>query len=141
MDEYSLQISSLNTRGLGNGEKRVAIFKWLKNITPGIHFLQETHSLEKYENKWESEWDGDIKFCHGEWNARGVAILINKNIDIKYLNVEKDTSGWFILVKCCINEKPFTLINVYCPTKDKEKEQLDFLKFVEEMIESYGVQR
>ena len=119
-------INSFNTRGLRSLEKRQKVFKWLNTSHLGITFLQETHSTLIDEQKWTREWGGEIYFAHGEFNAKGVAILIPKSIlpKFKYINGCKDNNGRFILINCVIESNEFTLIIIYCPTKDNQTSQI-----------------
>ena len=86
----SIRINSFNCRGLRNPTKRANIFTWLKQNYHGITFLQETHSAPTDLSKWQHEWGGKIYFSHGEFNSKGVAILIPKNLeeicDLNYKN-------------------------------------------------------
>jgi hypothetical protein len=55
-----LSIVSLNANGLGEAKKRQSLILWLKkyqNIETKILFLQETHTTEKIETRWENEWN------------------------------------------------------------------------------------
>ena len=66
---------------------------------------------------------------HREFNAKGVAILIPQIIEenFKLLKLHTDSVGRLILIKCEIDNNNYTIINVYCPTKDNPKGQNDFL--------------
>ena len=90
--------------------------------------------------KWEHEWGGRIFYSHGEFNARGTAILIPSTINenFEYINGHKDESGRLIIMNCKIEDCNFTLMNLYCPTKDNHKAQCEFLKSVINLIEDYG---
>ena len=96
-----IRINSFNCRGLRGDKKRLSIFHWIKESHNGITFLQETHSMISDEKSWEREWDGDIYFSHGGGNAKGVAILIPKQLNIKfeYVNGQRDKNGRIILLE------------------------------------------
>ena len=47
----SLNIFSLNARGLGDKKKRQAVFTWLNAKGPGVFLIQESHS--HYEKETE----------------------------------------------------------------------------------------
>ena len=128
----NLSINCFNCRGLRNDQKRQNIFSWLKSSHPGVTFLQETHSTFTDENKWEREWGGNIYYTHGEFNARGVAILVPKSIIDKFKNINgyKDNNGRFILMNCVIESKEFTFIDIFCPTKDNHNAQIVFLEVI-----------
>ena len=128
MSSNIVKINSYNCRGLRNNQKRISVFKWLNTTHPGITLLQECHSILSDEQKWENEWGGGIYFAHGEFNARGVAILIPKHLNelFVYKNGFKDNNGRFLLVNCEIEGNPFTIINIYSPTKDNLSGQIKF---------------
>ena len=135
-----ISVNCFNCRGLRNDQKRQNIFNWLKTSHPGVTFLQETHSTLTDEKKWEREWGGNIYYAHGEFNARGVAILVPKSVTDKfiYINGYKDNNGRFILINCKIESNEFTLINIYCPTKDNHIAQLEFLEVIRSKLEEHG---
>ena len=132
-----LNIFSFNTRGLGNKKKRNSIFAWLKDKSHGFFLLQETHSISKGENEWSDEWGSNIVFSHGESNARGVAILIPNNLDIKINQVKKDNDGRLIVLDCTISDDRYIIVNIYAPTIDKKQEQVNFINSVLDMLQSY----
>ena len=76
-----LRINSYNCRGLRDKNKRLSVFAWIKDSNQGISLLQKSHSTLTDELKWQGEWGGKIYFSHGELNAKGVTILIPKNIE------------------------------------------------------------
>ena len=95
------------------------------------------HSAYTDETKWEKEWGGPIYFAHGEYNARGVATLIPQNLENswKFVDGIKDRDGRFLMINCKIEENEYTLINLYCPTKDKPVAQNQFLDNIRIKIE------
>ena len=113
-----LQFGSFNARGLNNTFKRRETFLWLKNKKCNIVFLQETHSTKNLEFQWRSEWGGKICFSHGTSQARGVAILLGRNLAGKILEVDRDMEGRFVIVKLEIEKKRILLVNVYGPNTD-----------------------
>lgn len=75
-----------------------------------------------------------IYFSHGEFNDKGIAIMIPKSIKDNFeLNkVYIDNEGLqdrLIFIKCKIdnNHYRYTIINVYCQIKDNVKGQNYFL--------------
>ena len=134
----TIKLNSFNCRGLRNSNKRLNIFNWLKTSHNGITLLQETHSAQMDEDKWTQEWGGKIHFAHGEYNARGVAILIPTNINssMSIKEIYKDKNGRIILLNFLIEENPYIIINVYSPTKDNVTGQNNFLTELKELIET-----
>ena len=136
----TLKVNSFNSRGLRNNLKRQSVFEWIKKSHNGITLIQESHSAFGDDSKWQKEWEGKIIFSHGEHNARGVAILIPKNIEDKLtlLNTYTDNEGRLLLIKCKIENNKYTIINVYVPTKDNPKGQNHFLQKLVDIIDEYS---
>lgn len=132
-----LQITSLNVRGLGDKTKRRQLFHWLKQYHEGVIFLQETHSTATTEQQWEKEWGSNIIFAHGTSSARGVAILFPQKYNVKVNSKISDKEGRYAVVDLHIETQNIILINIYAPTKDKEKDQLDFLNTLIDTLKNY----
>ena len=79
----SLRFASLNVRGINNFRKRRSAFAWCKKQKVGLIFLQETHSTENHESQWMRDWGSQILFSHGSSDARGVAVLFKRGLNIK----------------------------------------------------------
>ena len=59
--------------------------------------------------------------CHGSSNSRGVEILFENGIDCSINHKILDPEGRYIILKACIQDKDYVLINVYAPNKDKDQ--------------------
>ena len=132
-------ILSLNVRGLRDAKKRLEVFRWLKTHQNGAKsfvFLQETHTTEKDLLEWEHEWGSKILMSHGTTNSKGVAILFPKNINFKIESQNYDKDGRMILLCITYEQTEYCLINVYFPTQDHEKNQVDFLDDLQINIEA-----
>ena len=116
----SLKLVSLNVRGLSNFRKRRAIFTWCRKQKADLIFLQETHSTKAGEYKWKKEWGSEIIFSHGSSNARGVAVLIKRGLDIVVEQELLNSNGRSIILKTLIKDKRYLLANIYGPNKDAE---------------------
>ena len=83
---------------------------------------------------------GEIYFSLGEFNARGVPILIPKSLLSNFIikNGYIDNSGRFILINCEIEDNKLTLINIYCPAKDNQHAQIELINMVKSKLEEYG---
>ena len=57
-------------------------------------------------------------FCHGESNARGVAILFKRGFQYQVDKMYMDVNGRFIIMDIKIDEKLITLVNLYAPNND-----------------------
>ena len=133
----NIYLNTLNVRGLGNNKKCSAMLNWLGK-TPGIYFLQETHSNDISMVKWKKHWKGAIYFSHGTTNSRGVAILIHSNITHQVLEEHTDESGRYIILKVKINDQVVVLTNCYLPTKDHEKEQIAVLESITSALSNFS---
>ena len=126
----SVQLLSLNVRGIGDGKKRREIFRWLKRYHGGeksIVMLQETHSSDQYELIWEKEWGSKIFYSHGSSTARGVAILMPLHHNFDVTELWKDTQGRILALTLKSDDIHLNIANIYAPTKDKVNEQLNTL--------------
>ena len=110
-----LTFLSLNVRGLSNNRKRAAVFAWCKRQGADIVFLQETHSTKSSEKTWEKCWGNTIYFSHGKSNARGTCILIKPSLKIDVEKQTTDSNGRLIILKLCVNNTSYSLVNVYAP--------------------------
>ena len=138
VNEELLKFSTFNCRGLGDGSKRRTVLSWLKRYHSGIIFLQETHSTELSEKEWKKIWNGQLEFCHGKSSARGVAILIARDVDIHINEIIRDNTGRFLLLDTIFEGQRLILVNVYAPTKDQREMQLNFLDFIQERLQEYA---
>ena len=91
-------------RGLGDETKRRGVFEYCRKRADLI-LLQETHCTKNQENRWCTEWGGKIIFSNGESNARGVAMLINKGIDMKILKTVRDDDGRLLICEIRVEEQ------------------------------------
>ena len=114
----SLKLFSYNCRGLKDQFKRCDIFNLLKEKNADIVCLQETHFVLSIEKNVYSNWEGDCYYSHGESNARGVAILVRKGLDVKVNNIHTDTNGCMVILDLTFDGLPFSLVNIYGPNKD-----------------------
>jgi len=137
-DRSTLRFNSFNTRGLGEGCKRRTVFNWLRQFHRGVTLLQETHTTEAVEKQWMQKWGGHIEFSHGTCGSRGVAVLFPKKLDVKLNHKIKDVNGRFILIDMTLDSEHFILVNIYAPTKDKEGEQINFLTYIENILQDYS---
>ena len=119
MIDHSLNLLSLNAKGLSNFRKRRTIFTWCRKRNSDIIFLQETHST----------WGAQLICSHGSSNSRGVAILIKKGLDCVIHSQIVDTLGRYIVVKAIIKDKMYVLVNIYAPNKDD-----DIIKFLKNVL-------
>lgn len=109
---------SLNVKGINNPIKRKKVITYLKKLKADIVFLQETHLTDIEHVKLKRDWIGKVYYSSFSSSARGVALLINKNLRFQLVSEEKGKCGRFILINCIINTNRLTLASIYGPNTD-----------------------
>ena len=94
-------------------------------------FLQENHSVKKDEKRWRMESGDRIYFSHGTNNARGVAILFHKSLNIKFLYRVADKNGRYLILKCKVGTANMLLVNIYAPNQDEPDFFADLFKQID----------
>lgn len=89
---------SWNVRGLGHHIKRAKVFSHLKSLSSDIDFEQETHIRPSEQVRLKCNWAGHIFQSAFSSKARGVAIIIKKNIPFRLINTISDVNGRFLIV-------------------------------------------
>ena len=125
MDAH-IKIVSINVNGLNNPIKRASVFRQFRNEKYDIILLQETHTTKKIVEKWKIEWGNknyDNVYNHGTSGSKGVAILFGINKTYKINKSTIDENGRFIITEIELNNKIWTILNIYAPTQ-KNKNNL-----------------
>ena len=118
----SILLITQNCNGLRNKLKRQVCFRWFKKQNAEIVLIQETHWSKDIEHIIRNEWKGSAFFNHGNKNARGVAILIKKQSEIKLISEHKDQHGRFIIIQCQLHAQMYIIVNVYAPNIHVKRE-------------------
>ena len=122
----TLNILSLNVRGINEKKKRQKVFFWLKQQNFDIYLLQETHlGTERNKLKWSNEWSGKSFWTVNSTNSKGVSILLNKKCNYNVVNVSNCDDGRIISVQF-EGFTDFNIVNLYAPNNDAERKH--FLK-------------
>ena len=99
------------------------ILKYLKNASPiGIVFLQERHSSQKVEIRWNGEFKGQIFFSNTEQLLLVVLLYVTLEQNLEGRDIEGDN---LFLFNTKIFNHNFVLLNIY--HANMEKEQLSAL--------------
>jgi len=116
--DNTIQICSLNCRGLGDKQKRRDVFNYLRDKKYSIYCLQDIHSTKEVERYIKAEWGYKCYFSHGNSQSRGVAILFNNNFEFKVNQIENSQDGNLLALSLTVHNKDITLINLYGPNTD-----------------------
>lgn len=133
--DSSLKIATMNCRGLGNFQKRRDVFHFLREKKYSFYFLQDTHFHPSMESRIKAEWGYEVFFSSYTTNSRGVAILVNNNVECKVISTHRDTQGNSLMVRMKMFDKEFLLVNLYGPNNDCP----EFYDNLEQMIRNVGL--
>ena len=113
-----LNIISLNVRGLREPVKRRSVFEFYRKRCH-ILCIQETHSIQDDEKIWTAEWGGRVFFSHGNSNARGVAMLIRRDVPVSVDEIKEiGSNGRCIVLKLRHEFFVVAVANIYAPNVD-----------------------
>ena len=98
--------------------KRGKVYTHLCTLKADICFLQETHIQKKSAKILCPSWASHVFQSNFSTKARGVAILIKKNIPFVHTQTISDDRGRYLIVSGELNSIPVTLINLYGPNFD-----------------------
>uniref|UniRef100_A0A3P9NQU5 exodeoxyribonuclease III n=1 Tax=Poecilia reticulata TaxID=8081 RepID=A0A3P9NQU5_POERE len=118
-----LNCISLNVRGINNPIKRKKVLTFFKKQGTDIAFIQETHLTDIEHLKLRRDWVGQVFYSSFLSKARGVALLINKNLRFRLNYMEKDRAGLFVFITQSIKIR-VVLVSLYGPNLD----DLEFFK-------------
>ena len=129
---------TVNVRGMRDASKRRALFRHFHAIYPShIVCIQETHSTEGDERQWRSEWGAPMFLSHGRsLHQGGIAILIPNGFGGTVKPVNPGKSDRMIVLEMQRYDVTFYLVTVYAPNSNRTREQLEFLKVLENQLNS-----
>ena len=121
-----ISITTLNTKGLRNKQKRLQIFQACLDTNADIYFLQETHSSPQDTHTWQSEWErlggGRMFFSHSPTpHLSGTATLLAEHFHTPIQQPITDVQGRYVILPMTINGQKYQLTNVYGPTITQDK--------------------
>ncbi len=108
---------TINTHGLREAKKRSKVLQWLKNSSPDVPFLQESHLLEIDKTCLQKEWEGLVFLSPGEQHSAGVVTLLSRRLNAKVISTSSDPSGRYLLVIIEVEDKRIQFCNIYAPNQ------------------------
>lgn len=130
----SVKILTVNCQGLGDPGKRRDVLNFLKVKNYNLYCLQDTHFVTENESFIRSVWGYECFFSSLTSNSRGVAILVNNNVEFKIWKEKKDRNGNFLALDISINGTRLTLLSLYGPNQDIP----GFFDNIMSIIEDFG---
>ena len=127
----SLNICSLNARGLKNKMKRNAIFKELKSKNMDVISFQETYLSAQDLNIIKKELGGTIHFSPAIGRSMGLVNFFSRKIEQDKVDLIYKTDR-VLISKIPFNNESMFIINIYSPCNEKEK--ILFIKNLENII-------
>uniref|UniRef100_H2ZZS5 exodeoxyribonuclease III n=1 Tax=Latimeria chalumnae TaxID=7897 RepID=H2ZZS5_LATCH len=116
--EHAPGIVSINLSGINHPTKRKRILSFLKSHQVHVAMLQETHLTQLEHDKLRRDWVEQCFYSSFSSKARGVAILIHKNLPFQCLSQVMDPAGRFVVVHGRWGAKPITFASMYAPNID-----------------------
>ena len=113
-----LRIISLNTHDLQGLNKRIDVLEYFKDKNFHIYCLQDTHFTKNDVDKTKAQWGKDYVMSTFRSDARGVAILFGKDVELSIHKQVIDEEGNFIIFDITIFKQRLTLVNLYGPNED-----------------------
>ena len=103
-------------------EKRQILFKWAVINKIDILCLQETFCTENKLAQFNKDWTGFVYHAPSDSpHSRGVATLINKDVNFELITIKKSDDGRKLLLTIKIDEKIYNIFNIYAPNNYSEK--------------------
>jgi len=106
----SLNLSSLNARGLRDRGRASRVLGDLLNLKVDVAALQETHFVCQADERVLTD-DYFVFSAYGDRNARGVSLLVKRSLGAS-VNV---AAGRLIVADVAVNSRKFRIVVVYAP--------------------------
>ena len=114
-----IRLISFNANSIGKNPKRSQVFCYLRKKRPDILIVVDTRLSKDVENIVKAEWGGYAEFSSFDSQSRGVAIFVQKNLPIKFLDKFSDLRGNILSVLVEIQEKIVLIEGIYGPNRDE----------------------
>ena len=137
MTDSDLLVLSANCQGLRDKKKQVDVINYLSRKNPSLLCLQDTHWTNEDEKYIKNLWKGECIINGNRTNSRGVAILINTNIEYSVKKIHKDQNGNLLMLDISINNMIFRLFNVYAPNTDSPAFFHELCTLIQEGAQDY----
>ena len=121
-----LKCVTLNVRGLGNRDKRLKLFNYLKEKKTDVILLQETFCTNELCDTFNKDWDGAVYHSSAPTShGKGVCIMLSNTVDFEFISCHTDSNGRRILLNVDIHGHIYSFVSIYCPNGINDRK--DFL--------------
>ena len=128
-------IETPNCRGLADARKRLDVLERIKSDKTHIACIQDVHLKKRDRAKLRGEWGGNVYLSAKTSLAKGVAILIRRDLEYKVHNALCDEEGNYVMLDIAIEGLPrLTLVSLYGPNSDSPF----YFKEIWEKISAFG---
>lgn len=117
----NLTFCSWNVNGISEPVKWGKVPSHLRELQADVIFLQETHLKNEAHGKITAKWISQVYHSRFSAKARGVVIIIRKNVPFLHKSTVADKEGRYILVTGEIQNIPIVLLNIYEPNWDDQE--------------------
>jgi exonuclease III len=128
-----IKIVNQNVQGLKGRGKRRKVLSWAKKKRFDVLTIQEAHIEDCDIDDWKEDWKGQLVYSSGSNRSRGVAILIEENVEHTIHNEQHDEEGRWIILDITIKGKRVTLGTYYGPNEDNPNHLVDLFEKINEM--------
>ena len=137
MTDSDLLVLSANCQGLRDKKKQTDVINYLSRKNPSFLCQQDTHWTNEDEKYIKNLWNGKCIINGNRTNSRGVAILINTNIEYSVKKIHEDQNGNLLMLDISINNMIFRLFNVYTPNTDSPAFFHELCTLIQEGAQDY----
>lgn len=120
MQNTSVSIITLNTRGLHRPRKCYATYSYIKRQQAQIAFLQETHLTAPEQHKLQVKWRGTLCAMSYSPYARGALIWLRPGTPFQETRRVVDKDGRYALLEGLLDGQSVLLGSVYAPNVEQD---------------------
>lgn len=131
-----VNIIAWNVRGLGDASKRHAIFQYCAQFQPAILCFSETHLLRDTTRVLHKPWLVSAYHSVYSSHARGVSVLVHKNLPFQCTKVSVDPEGRCVCLLCSVYNISLILVAVYIPPPYSGEIMKKILSFLDPHVPS-----
>ena len=118
----SLNILSLNVRGLATPAKRLVVLRELERSNYDLFLLQETHvSTKRLADEIARSWPGQCFWSFGRGQSAGVALFVSPRFSGQISRFLFDSDGRVLSALVLLGPLSFNVVNIYAPNTVSER--------------------